>query len=382
MAEVERLCSRVAVVKGRLLAVGTVPELRRQTGLVRDPRRGQCRRGGRGAGPIVPPCVWVAEGHVLRVTLAGGVERARRGGAARRRPGPHPRGPAGAARPRGRVPRADSRQRDGGHVSFRMHRALAVTWKEALDLRKNPGCWQACSRCPRCWCSCPPGGLGLAPPPGRGDLPLDGAVLRPDAAAERRPGALHGRQAGGRLVGIFLLMPVFVPILISSQSVAGEKERRTLEPLLAAPVSASELLLGKSLASVVPAVAITWTVLRRVRAWRWTPSPAAGARPGPAQRDVALRCRDRRAALRLPRRTGSRCSSRRASVRPASPQQLSALVVLPLIGLVGGQLAGWIRAGTGYYASAGRGGAGARRPARPGGRSAVRSRERLVSRWV
>jgi ABC-type sugar transport system permease subunit len=24
-------------------------------------------------------------------------------------------------------------------VSFRLHRALAVSWKEALDLRKNPG---------------------------------------------------------------------------------------------------------------------------------------------------------------------------------------------------------------------------------------------------
>ena len=24
-------------------------------------------------------------------------------------------------------------------MSFRVHRALAVTWKEALDLRKNPG---------------------------------------------------------------------------------------------------------------------------------------------------------------------------------------------------------------------------------------------------
>ena len=73
--------------------------------------------------------------------------------------------------------------------------------------------------------------------------------------------------------GMFLLMPVFVPILISSQSVAGEKERRTLEPLLASPVTAAELVLGKSLASVVPAVAITWMCLRRVRAWRWTSSP-------------------------------------------------------------------------------------------------------------
>jgi ABC-2 type transport system ATP-binding protein len=73
MAEVERLCARVAVVKGRLLAVGTVPELRRQTGLVEIHVEGSAGAAGEALGPVVPPCVWVAEGHVLRVTLAGGV---------------------------------------------------------------------------------------------------------------------------------------------------------------------------------------------------------------------------------------------------------------------------------------------------------------------
>ena len=72
---------------------------------------------------------------------------------------------------------------------------------------------------------------------------------------------------------MFLVMPVFVPILISSQSVAGEKERRTLEPLLASPVTAAELVAGKSLASLVPAVGISWVAFaavlhRRGRRWR------------------------------------------------------------------------------------------------------------------
>src|SRR5258706_549998 len=34
---------------------------------------------------------------------------------------------------------------------------------------------------------------------------------------------------------VFLIMPVFLPILIAAQSVAGERERRTIEPLLATP---------------------------------------------------------------------------------------------------------------------------------------------------
>ncbi|MGI5860442.1 MAG: ABC transporter permease subunit [Myxococcales bacterium] len=58
-------------------------------------------------------------------------------------------------------------------------------------------------------------------------------------------------------IGLFLAMPVFLPVLIASQSVAGEKERRTLEPLLATPITARELVLGKSLATVVPATGIT-----------------------------------------------------------------------------------------------------------------------------
>jgi ABC-type Na+ efflux pump permease subunit len=57
---------------------------------------------------------------------------------------------------------------------------------------------------------------------------------------------------------MFLVLPIFLPILLAAQSVGGERERRTLEPLLATPVSTLSIILGKSLAAMVPALAITW----------------------------------------------------------------------------------------------------------------------------
>jgi ABC-2 type transport system ATP-binding protein len=74
MTEVERLCSRVAVVKGRLLAVGTVPELRRQTGSVELHLEGLAAVAGEVLSGRLPGCQWTAEGHALQVTLAAGIE--------------------------------------------------------------------------------------------------------------------------------------------------------------------------------------------------------------------------------------------------------------------------------------------------------------------
>ena len=57
---------------------------------------------------------------------------------------------------------------------------------------------------------------------------------------------------------MFLVLPIFLPILLAAQSIGGERERRTLEPLLATPVSTLEIIVGKSVAALLPAVAITW----------------------------------------------------------------------------------------------------------------------------
>lgn len=57
---------------------------------------------------------------------------------------------------------------------------------------------------------------------------------------------------------LFMMVPVIIPMTIASYSIVGEKKTRTLEPLLATPVSTMEILIGKGLAGVIPAVLSTW----------------------------------------------------------------------------------------------------------------------------
>jgi len=57
---------------------------------------------------------------------------------------------------------------------------------------------------------------------------------------------------------LFMMVPMIVPITFASYSIVGEKSTRTLEPLLATPISTFELLLGKALAATLPAIAATW----------------------------------------------------------------------------------------------------------------------------
>jgi ABC-2 type transport system permease protein len=56
----------------------------------------------------------------------------------------------------------------------------------------------------------------------------------------------------------FLMIPLLVPTYVASYSIIGEKQQRTLEPLLATPMTVTELLLGKSLSALIPAVGVTW----------------------------------------------------------------------------------------------------------------------------
>jgi ABC-2 type transport system permease protein len=58
----------------------------------------------------------------------------------------------------------------------------------------------------------------------------------------------------------FLLIPAMVPMAIATQSVIGEKASRALEPQLATPMEVGELILGKAIASAVPAILATWGV--------------------------------------------------------------------------------------------------------------------------
>jgi ABC-type Na+ efflux pump permease subunit len=60
--------------------------------------------------------------------------------------------------------------------------------------------------------------------------------------------------------GLFLplLIPVFVPAILSAYAVVGEREQGTLEPVLTTPVSRVEFLLGKAAAIFGPAIGISY----------------------------------------------------------------------------------------------------------------------------
>lgn len=68
---------------------------------------------------------------------------------------------------------------------------------------------------------------------------------------------------------LFMIIPVAIPGAIAAYSVVGEKTTRSLEPLLATPITTLELLIGKCLAAVVPAVMATYAAygIFAVGAW-------------------------------------------------------------------------------------------------------------------
>ena len=67
-------------------------------------------------------------------------------------------------------------------------------------------------------------------------------------------------KAVGTTFLVLLVAPALLPAVIASYSVVGEREQGTLEPLLTTPLHREELLLGKALGVVVPAVGIAYVL--------------------------------------------------------------------------------------------------------------------------
>lgn len=56
----------------------------------------------------------------------------------------------------------------------------------------------------------------------------------------------------------FLIIPLMASSVLASDSFAGEKDRKTIEALLATPIEDSEMLLGKILVSFIPSILVTF----------------------------------------------------------------------------------------------------------------------------
>jgi len=72
------------------------------------------------------------------------------------------------------------------------------------------------------------------------------------------PGEALARYILRATAGMFLLIPIAIASTAAAFSIVGEKQQRTLEPILATPITDRQLLLGKLLATVGPTVAATW----------------------------------------------------------------------------------------------------------------------------
>lgn len=137
---------------------------------------------------------------------------------------------------------------------------------------------------------------------------------------------------------MFMILPVAIPVTIAAYSIVGEKTTRSLEPLLATPITTVELLTAKIISAVIPAIGATWVAfgIFLIGAWLLAP-PAVFAEFFKPQWLLAI-------LVVAPLLTIlATCIAVIVSSRVTDPrvaEQLSALVILPLIVLVIGQSAG------------------------------------------
>ena len=146
----------------------------------------------------------------------------------------------------------------------------AIARKDWKEVRQNPSAWVPMLVIPLIFMVIFPLAMILAATnvPGM----ASSAFTDPDLATfmERMPdfmrsaiAGLNPTQAGIVLMlgyifaPFFLIIPLMFTTVIASESFAGEYERKTIEALLYTAASDTELFLGKVMAAVIPAIAIT-----------------------------------------------------------------------------------------------------------------------------
>lgn len=139
---------------------------------------------------------------------------------------------------------------------------------------------------------------------------------------------------------LFMLMPLAIPVTIAAYSIVGEKTTRTLEPVLATPVTTIELLAGKAVAAAAPAIGATWLgfLIFAIGASSLAVGPGVVDRLVDPEWILAIFIVGPLLAIASVS-VAVMVSSRVNDPRVA--EQLSMLVIIPLIGLFFGQIAGW-----------------------------------------
>jgi ABC-2 type transport system permease protein len=191
--------------------------------------------------------------------------------------------------------------------------------------------------------------IGLAVPRLTGEeLSSDSDMVQALAgAASELPGALALSDEGAvqalifhRFLTLLLLVPVTGAITFASHSLISEKVGRSLEPLLATPITTLELLIGKVTGALIPSLAVMLLTFGLYLA-----GVAALAEPGVAWVLVSPRTLllvlgvgplASLAALQVSVLVSARAND------PRTAQQFGALLILPLTALFMGQMSGMV----------------------------------------
>ncbi len=138
---------------------------------------------------------------------------------------------------------------------------------------------------------------------------------------------------------MFMIIPLAIPAAIASYSIVGEKVNRSLEPLLATPIKTIELLVGKTLAAIIPALIATWIgfAIFLIGTWMLIGNSAVLAAFVDLRWIIAIFIAGPLMALSAV--TFSVIVSSRVN-DPRIAEQVSMIIILPLLGIFFGQMAG------------------------------------------
>jgi len=141
-----------------------------------------------------------------------------------------------------------------------MHVIRTIIIKEWLDVRRNKLVLSVVLGVPLLMAAIPVVMLALMgnAPISESDYAELGRMLQNPIFAGLEPAEAMQSVLASNFLVLFLMMPLMVPVTIAAYSIVGEKITRSLEPLLATPVTTAQLLLGKGLAAALPGVITAW----------------------------------------------------------------------------------------------------------------------------
>jgi ABC-2 type transport system permease protein len=139
---------------------------------------------------------------------------------------------------------------------------------------------------------------------------------------------------------LFLLTPITGAMALAAHAIVGEKQARTLEPLLATPITTFELLAAKVFGALIPTLTISLIGLALYGGGIALFAAPGVARAMASARTLVLVVLVAPAAALVSLQSAILISSRVNDPRTA--QQFGVLIIVPLTGILVAQFTGWL----------------------------------------